>query len=80
MAPSSFHNFVDGDGTPIGESKVSQIFAKAYIRLLYNMFINVASNNYIEPEKKEFKGNNNNGGYNAQPKSGGTDSFEDLPF
>jgi len=72
---------MNADGTAVSAGQVSKLYGRAYIRILEQMFISVAADNYVEPPKKE---GGNTGGYNksAGRSSGGSNesSDDDMPF
>lgn len=88
FAPSDFHNFVHGDGTPYTAGEASVLFADGYVTLLENMMTHMACNNYVEPPPRDppagaqrggnsYGGGRSNGGGNS---GGGMEMDDDLPF
>ena len=71
-----FHHFHEKDGSPASKDKVSQLYAKAYTKLLYDMMEQLVVDLYVEPEKKDAPKGNSYGGAKSQSKS----YDEDLPF
>lgn len=63
FALDSFHNFVKGDGSPLGKAEASQRLAKGWVRFLEQVVPLLAVTKYVHPEKKD-KGNGGGGGYN----------------
>lgn len=85
FAPSSFHHFVHGDGTPYTAPEISQLFAKGYVRLLEELMSNMAAANYIEPPPRDPPPGTQNGGYNNnnnnnRNSNANSDMDSDIPF
>jgi hypothetical protein len=90
--PSDFHAFQHGDGRPFTEAEASAIFARGYVRLLEEMMLHLAAENYTEPPPKDggnSGGGGNRGGWNrdgaggggqSRPESTSDDKDDDLPF
>ena len=68
-----FHHFFNGDGTPADKSKVSKLYARAYITLLYGIMEQLLVSLYVAPPPVE-----NKGGYKNQSNTAVVDT--DLPF
>ena len=68
----SFHGFVNSDGSPANEGKVSQLFAMGYVELLQSMYAHMAVINYVDVEaKREARQNQKGGNYGNRGGNGG---------
>jgi len=84
---NEFHHFFNGDGTPADKAKVSQRYARAYIRLLYGLMEHLMVTNYVEPPKRDAgaaaaaAGGNSSYGNKSQGQRQNTNQQDDdIPF
>lgn len=68
-----FHHFFNGDGTPADKAKVSQRYARAYIKLLYGIMETLLVNLWVEPPKRDYPGKKDN-------SNGVSNQNDDIPF
>jgi hypothetical protein len=69
VPPEAFNDFVDGNGNPADRGKVSQIYARGYVKLLQQLYATYAYHEFTEPPPKKqggggYGGGNGGGGYN----------------
>lgn len=77
--PTNLHSFLNGDGTPVTAGKLSQIYADAYVNILYGILPLVLTSEYVEPAP--MGGNSGNSNYQRsegrQSSSSSNASFAD---
>jgi len=71
-----FHHFHNKDGSVAGKDKVSQLYAKAYTKLLYGIMEQLIVSLYEVPPVKDAPKGNSYGGAKTQSKQ----YEEELPF
>ena len=71
-----FHHFFTSDGSPAAKGEISQLYAKAHIRLLYGFMEKLMVTTYVPPEPAQF----NQGGFNKQGNGNSKFQESDLPF
>ena len=72
---NEFHHYINGDGTPADKSKTSQRYARAYIKILYDVMEQLLVSTYVAPPPPE----NKQGGYKTTYNNNNTVEA-DLPF
>lgn len=84
IAPSDYHNFYHGDGTPYSKGEASQACAKGYIGFLKMLYANVATSEFVDllAEREKKKGNNQSGQYSNQNQQRRSIPIadDDIPF
>ena len=81
FAPSNFHNWIHGDGTPYSSPEVSKLYAQGYANLLQNMMVHVACENFVDTTPTNTGGGNTSsghGGGSSRDDDGGVEN--DIPF
>lgn len=81
FAPSDFHYFVHGDGTPFTAGETSVLFSRGYIRLLEKMMSAMAVSHWVEPPPRDPPPGTQRQGGGRPNNNNASDNFsEDLPF
>lgn len=88
FAPTQYHQWAHGDGTPLTEAEASVLYAKSYIRNMSALVPLILFDEYVEPEPRGGQGNwqqnNSNSSTQSQQQShsgGGGGDFDDgLPM
>lgn len=77
LLPTNFHRFVNRDGSPCGDVKSSEFWARGWCKLLEVLAGCVLATNYVEPKPKDAPqggqggGNRGGGGGGYRPNNGG---------
>jgi hypothetical protein len=70
--PSDFHKLYHGDGTPYTEGEASVLFARGYVRLMEQLMIHIAAENFVDMSLEQ---NKPGGGGGGQRFGGGGGNF-----
>lgn len=82
----NFHGFVEGDGSPVSDGKVSQLFAMGYVNILSQLMAHLSVTTFVDTDKKKEGQNNNRGGNQNRSQQSYEDtssddiSDDDFPF
>lgn len=77
---NDFHHYMNGDGSPMAASVVSQLFAKAYVKVMYGVMEHLLVTNFVEPEKKDKPAYGGDKGRSNNSYNNSNDSDDDIPF